>query len=710
MSVKLTVINKINSLIKELKLGNNITDEEKAFLKQELDENLEDIQENHSICANLHLLLIAIGDKEFAEHIFRKELKSGFEIEDGTNYERGTGITAAYTFKEFGDKEYLKKILFDKSFFFTGYQKQKLIEEIGDKELIKRFIDDSSLGLGSLYRQNLIELMYMDNPEKLRQYLFDTSLNIDSLTKAEWVIQIGDDELTEKFIRDTSLGLNSKDRAKLIIKRLGGDVNKINEYLTDEALGLDSSAKTYLLGRIASLDGTKKELLEEYVRNPSLGIDLKGKTELISIICDGDSKKLADFIMDKSINLDSKCIMKLLSGRNDKEEVKKILKLPNLNLSTLERVKVARNIKDWDYVKELVEQETDVDKKIQMLNEIYDNEDLIVEFLRKYKSNMENRNVWSLVTSIHTPEKIEEFIEPMKKQNAEVFYIEKAIRKINNPELIKKWSEECLEIKDLSELTLEQLEQNENIKYIILNSGGSLKLEGYTRKQYIEVRKAANRVIDEVKKPKKDDFKSELEAFKIIFKRLSHIQYDEYAVTDEGSRDESLSVRCRNLYNGLVEGKCVCVGYSQILKECLNLVGIESKVVYGNREGEDIIGHQWNQVKIGGVWFNCDLTNYNFLGIENNGKDAHLALKSSEEFKSCEKYSVDRSRGEEKCDVKIQEMILRSYMENVAHLFGINEIKETFKRLQEKIKLFKNRLLHKDKEGRNTEKDKEEEK
>ena len=60
---------------------------------------------------------------------------------------------------------------------------------------------------------------------------------------------------------------------------------------------------------------------------------------------------------------------------------------------------------------------------------------------------------------------------------------------------------------------------------------------------------------------------------------------------------------------GLITGKAVCKGYSEILRNILSCVNIECSSIEGvatvNGKDED---HSWNQVKIGDNWLNVDLT------------------------------------------------------------------------------------------------------
>lgn len=55
----------------------------------------------------------------------------------------------------------------------------------------------------------------------------------------------------------------------------------------------------------------------------------------------------------------------------------------------------------------------------------------------------------------------------------------------------------------------------------------------------------------------------------------------------------------------IFEGYGVCDGYSEAFKILMNAAGIECKVIYGSTPYGP---HAWNQVKIGGVWYNTDVT------------------------------------------------------------------------------------------------------
>ena len=89
-----------------------------------------------------------------------------------------------------------------------------------------------------------------------------------------------------------------------------------------------------------------------------------------------------------------------------------------------------------------------------------------------------------------------------------------------------------------------------------------------------------------------------------IFDKLANIiVYDFIAAEKPRFSDES--VNASGLV-GLLTRKSICKGYSEIFRNILSCVGIESKVIDGELMSGRI--HSWNQVKLGNTWFNADVT------------------------------------------------------------------------------------------------------
>lgn len=154
----------------------------------------------------------------------------------------------------------------------------------------------------------------------------------------------------------------------------------------------------------------------------------------------------------------------------------------------------------------------------------------------------------------------------------------------------------------------------------------------------------------------------EKERFAEVYKRIcSSIIYDvpaAYPLTKtQKEYEEQQYVNCRNLRNGLIEGKCVCAGYADILRNALAMVNVESKYIVGavvdgtiseknfkeekyqgdyfkkKEDGTVEVGeyHAWNKVKLDGIWYNVDPT-WDATRIR-MGQSPRNCLKTDEEIR-----------------------------------------------------------------------------
>ena len=114
-------------------------------------------------------------------------------------------------------------------------------------------------------------------------------------------------------------------------------------------------------------------------------------------------------------------------------------------------------------------------------------------------------------------------------------------------------------------------------------------------------------------------------------------------------KDDELSITCRNLKGGLLNGKSVCVGYADILKNILGEFGIEAKVIvaypdknYEYYDEQDASGHAWNSVFLDGEEFYCDLT-WDADNIKMDNYPLRYCLCCREIFLGHEKYKDEYS-------------------------------------------------------------------
>lgn len=153
--------------------------------------------------------------------------------------------------------------------------------------------------------------------------------------------------------------------------------------------------------------------------------------------------------------------------------------------------------------------------------------------------------------------------------------------------------------------------------------------EPYTREEFIQVRREIDKIKSQVEIPDEMDKDREKKIFAQLYKILGQkIEYNYYAITEEGKKDKRLQITCRNLYDALVKGKAVCAGFADALKNVSGEFGIMCKYIsrfkktkeemaeYLGFNNEDCLltydeneaGHAWNSPKLDGENYLCDLT------------------------------------------------------------------------------------------------------
>ncbi|MBQ8298751.1 MAG: transglutaminase domain-containing protein [Clostridia bacterium] len=217
-----------------------------------------------------------------------------------------------------------------------------------------------------------------------------------------------------------------------------------------------------------------------------------------------------------------------------------------------------------------------------------------------------------------------------------------------------------LHIRNAAELSTEQLESMPNVTEVVIRDGDNTPVSGaqikpYTRQEYMDSKRVMDKLLEDIPMPQTPE--EQVGVVNKVCKRLAdHIVYDRYAITEEGKKDSELQKTCRNLYGGLTQGKSVCAGYADILRNTLSCVGIESKYIQGFPKDKGEAGHAWNQVKINGRWFNLDLTWMNEK-IRSSEEVPNNILKLDEEFTDHQMYSEYRTRSEKKCNTSLERAV-----------------------------------------------------
>lgn len=179
-----------------------------------------------------------------------------------------------------------------------------------------------------------------------------------------------------------------------------------------------------------------------------------------------------------------------------------------------------------------------------------------------------------------------------------------------------------IELANINELNIEQLE--------FLNKNGgdirSIKLIGiknaiFNVNDFIGLKKVIEFITRDVDKDELE-IKKFLQVYKIIGKNLTYN-------------------RSSNFKEAINKKLASCQGYSELLKLALNNVGIESEIIEGTYKeigDPNFEGHFWNQVKIDGQWYNCDVT-WDSLNIK-KGKILMYCLRDDEFFEADKEHVV----------------------------------------------------------------------
>lgn len=212
-----------------------------------------------------------------------------------------------------------------------------------------------------------------------------------------------------------------------------------------------------------------------------------------------------------------------------------------------------------------------------------------------------------------------------------------------------------LQVESTTEVTPEQLSyfsENINLSDIRVSYGLNDIDNFYSIEDFEKIQSKVDEILNQVDKslPELDRF---MKIYEILGKKIRY-EYDENG--EPSSRREA-----HNLKGGLLENTCVCEGYSKILQQVLKCSGIDCKCITGIGESTDS-AHAWNQVKIDGQWYNCDLT-WDAEKLKNN-RPLDYCLQSDEEFIS----HTPKSRDVERCDTSYDRNKLHSALDYVVPL------------------------------------------
>lgn len=180
-------------------------------------------------------------------------------------------------------------------------------------------------------------------------------------------------------------------------------------------------------------------------------------------------------------------------------------------------------------------------------------------------------------------------------------------------------------ISSLNKEQIEYLEKKYHIDSIVLNRAYHLDEGDFSDATFVystETYKKLLTTIDEKFSDLKENKNlTELEKVTIVLKRMENIKYDYNALNLSIDKDDTSTSKIwtsRNMVDPLFNNTGICAGYSDLFKNVMSYLNIESKEIHGYVKGAETINtlpgkdnHAWNQVKIDGKWYNLDITQLN---------------------------------------------------------------------------------------------------
>lgn len=221
-------------------------------------------------------------------------------------------------------------------------------------------------------------------------------------------------------------------------------------------------------------------------------------------------------------------------------------------------------------------------------------------------------------------------------ENENVKYLLQNIRKTMNIDVDG--------LKDLSSEKFAKLqEMGCKVGKVYVNSGyDKAAAKGYDSNVYEHIITKAEKMVDSAMKKLPKDATEEQRFMAIYNVVIKNTVYDYGAVSSDSPR----AYTSRNLEGFFVDGKSVCAGTADVLKQLCEMNGIEAEYVQGNaqskRENKSCY-HAWVKVKIDGKWYNADPT----WDANKVGKPYEYCMKSDKDFEghkdNVKEHDLDKS-------------------------------------------------------------------
>lgn len=356
-------------------------------------------------------------------------------------------------------------------------------------------------------------------------------------------------------------------------------------------------------------------------------------------------------------------------------------KLNNLDflsqMENLEKINIERNLLDLKEINNIVKCKFNKQISVELNSK---NQNVVTNFLEiseagKICVTINSSDLEELTNSINLY-KINDILIIVENQDSIKDYIH-ILKRVKGKISISIKDVSCLSVKDAKDI-----KEKLNVEYInIIDFDEALKYEKnrycYDIDKYIKIRKAIDEIIENINS-EADELTKFLELYKMLGESIMYDNMVEEGVREYSNLNEAKS---SNLENGLLEKKCIDAGYAEILKNCLAVLGINSKIIRGSYAGgED--EHIWNQVKVLSNWYNVDLSldSKKMSSAKKLGTKPNYCLLSDKIFR---KTHIPKTTNVEYCaenfDQKIigaffkKEPIVKIYIQNL-----INKIRKLF--------------------------------
>lgn len=272
-------------------------------------------------------------------------------------------------------------------------------------------------------------------------------------------------------------------------------------------------------------------------------------------------------------------------------------------MAQLERINIEKNTLKFEEINNIVKCKFNKQVSVELPSEKENNvtNSLEIEETGNISITINNGDLESLTNAINLF-KINNVLVIISDNSNFKDYIH-ILKRVKNKVSIAIKDVSCLSVKDAK-----KVKEELKIQYInIIDFDEALQYEKnrycYEIDKYIKIRKAIDEILENINE-EADELTKFLEVYKLLGENLMYDNILDDEIRDYSNENEAKS---SNLENGLLEGKCIDAGYAEILKNCLSVLGINSKIVRGNFAG---IGeeHIWNQVRILDTWYNVDLS------------------------------------------------------------------------------------------------------